>query len=211
MDAQPPHKEDHPYDLEKVTLKQKKRISVLEKQLMEAMQAISMLEIEVAEHNTPKKKGDYAIIFSIGSTFLDKMMKKKKSYLNKYMRPVFNALLWELWRDYLGRIVDGDDKVWAIEHMDVETGVYNEGMAQEFFQHVFDIYRKRIANGEITAIADDGTDLPVPVATAVVQSPIYNMSTLFRFGYNANVKDAEDEENIEENIEENTSYGAKGG
>ncbi len=225
MDAQPPPDEEPQYDLKKVCTKQTKRIGVLEKQLMEAMQRIAMLENENAELNTPKKKSDYAIIFSIGTTFLDMMMKKKKSHLNKHMRPVFNALLWEMWKDYIVRIVDGDDKPWDILCMDNETDLYNETMASDYFEYVYDIYKKRIASGEITAIADDGTPTssaassasssvtssPARVSPAAgrpfVQPPAYNMSTLFRFGVNDITDEKDDEE--EGDIEELS--GAKGG
>ena len=123
MDDQPPPDEVPKYDLEKVCGKQKKRIGVLEKQLLETMNHIAMLELEISEKNTEKKRSDYAIIISIASTFLDRLKKRpgKKSHLNKHMRLVFNALIWELWGDYLVRIVDGDDKLWDIVRMDRET------------------------------------------------------------------------------------------
>jgi hypothetical protein len=230
MDAQPPPDEEPKYDLEKVSGKQKKRISVLEKQLLEAMNHIAMLELEISEKNTEKKRSDYAIIISVASTFLDRLKKRpgKKTHLNKHMRLVFNALIWELWRDYLVRIVDGDDKLWDIIRMDRETDdFYDEAMAREFFQYVYDIYQKRIASGEITDLADDGTpsssaassaassatSSPARVSPAAgrpfVQPPAYNMSTLFRFGINDITDEKDDEE--EEDVEANPPAGAKGG
>ena len=170
------------------------------------------------------------IIISIASTFLDRLKKRpgKKTHLNKHMRLVFNALIWELWRDYLVRIVDGDDKLWDIVRMDRETDdFYDEAMAREFFQYVYDIYQKRIASGEITDLADDGTpsssaassaassatSSPARVSPAAgrpfVQPPAYNMSTLFRFGINDITDEKDDEE--EEDIEANPPAGAKGG
>jgi hypothetical protein len=215
---------DPPPNYEKICSKQKKRIGVLENAMAQMMAQISMLESEIGEKQE-KKRTDYAIVQSIGSSFLDKKKKKGKSHFNKHMRPVWNALIWELWKEYLAQLVDGDDKPWDLIRMDNEGDLYDEAVAKDFFEYVFDIYQKRIASGDITEIADDGTpsssaansvnSSPAHVSPAggraFVQPPVFNESNLFRFGIDINAESETDDDDETNDQSANPQPGAKRG
>lgn len=198
--------------------KQTKRISLLEKTVDEMRETILILEAENAEKSKQIKKSDYNIIQSIGTTFLDRKKKGRKAHLNSKMRPVFTALMWELWKEHLSGIVDGDDKEpWDINVMDKTIDDhYDETIAKSFFNHVYATYLKRIQDGIIidvpsTTPGSSATSTPVrvapsPTAPGFVYPPEF--SNIFRFGVNdlqvKNDSDSDEEEEEEQN-------GAKGG
>ena len=72
-------------DKDHIIKKLMKRIKVLEKTGDERDATITALEAEIEEASLGKKRSAYAIVQSVGSTFLDRK-KKGKSFFNKKMR-----------------------------------------------------------------------------------------------------------------------------
>ena len=73
-------------DKDHIIKKLMKRIKVLEKTVDERDATITALEAEIEEASLGKKRSAYAIVQSVGSTFLDRKKKKGKSFFNKKMR-----------------------------------------------------------------------------------------------------------------------------
>ena len=196
--------------------KQTKRISLLEKTVDEMRETIIILEADNAEKSKQIKKSDYNIIQSIGTTFLDRKKKGRKAHLNSKMRPIFTALMWELWKEHLSSIVDGDDKEpWDINVMDqtIEDR-YDETIARSFFNHVYATYLKRIQDGIIidvpsTTPGSSATSTPVRVAPSpTAPAFVYPPANIFRFGVTDPPVKKDSDSDEEEEEEQN---GAKGG